>query len=314
MSRDEPRAGQVAAPARIAAVIVHHGDPSMTRETIEKACASRGVEVLPLVVDNGPGVNESLDRASREAGGACIRPWRNVGFAGGLNLGIAEARRRGAGDLFLFLNHDVSLDPGAAALLAATLQDPAVAIAGPVVFDALRPSFVWSAGGNIEWPSARPRSLFGGRPADLVPAEPFPVDFVCGCALMARGDALERIGPWSEDYFLYFEDADLCYRARRAGYRAEIQPAARALHRAGSAADREPRIADYCRTRGRILFSRRWAPSGSLPKLARWAFALRKAARRDDAGRGSRDGLLGRVGPPPEELFARRFSSIPSET
>jgi GT2 family glycosyltransferase len=238
------------------------------------------------------------------AGGIYLRPESNLGFAGGLNRGIGAARERGRHQLYLLLNHDVVLEPEAASILARRLETrPDAGILGPAVLDGVDPRRIWNAGSEIDWPAGRPRSLLHGRPAAELPGEPYPVGFVCGCAVLIHTRLLERLGGLIEDYFLYFEDADLSFRARRAGFAVEVDPRARATHFAGSAAAGRPGLAAYCRARNRILFSRRFAPAGPRPRLRRMAFALSRVLRGGPGGRGALAGLLGQKGLPPDDLY-----------
>jgi GT2 family glycosyltransferase len=299
-----PRNPQSQAPSRrLAAIIVHHGDPAPTLRALASVVASREVEVLAVVVDHGPGPGDSLVRAAEAAGAVYVRPESNLGFAGGLNRGIGAARERGPNQLYLLLNHDVVLDQDAASILARRLEArPDAGIVGPALLDGSDPRRIWNAGSEIDWPRGRPRSLLHDRPAAELPAEPCAVGFVCGCAAMIHVRLLDRIGSLSEDYFLYFEDADLSFRARRAGLAVEVDPRARAIHFAGSATAGRPGLAAYCRARNRILFSRRFAPPGPRPRLRRLAFAFSQVLRGGPAGRGALAGMLGRSGLPPSNL------------
>ena len=282
---------------RVAAVIVHHGDPAPTLRALESAGRWEGVERHLVLVDHGPGAGGGLARAAAEAGAVYLRPERNLGFAGGLNRGIeAACRRVGEEAFFLLLNNDVVLDPRAALLLARRLEEePAAGIVGPAILYRARESIVWNAGSEIEWPRGRPCSLFHDRPASELPAGPYPVGFVCGCAAMLCPGLLRRIGPLPEEYFLYFEDADLSFRARRAGFSVEVDPRARAYHDPGTSIDRVPALAAYFRTRNRLLFSRRWAPPGPRPAAARLLFALGRILKGRPDRRGALHGLLGKM-------------------
>ncbi len=289
---------------RIAAVIVHHGDPSLAERALRSVRSSRGVEVLAVVVDHGPGPGDSLERSVRASGAIYLRPGSNLGFAGGLNRGLLEARSSGRHDLFLLLNHDVELDPEAASTMARRFEArPELGVLGPALLDGRDPRRIWNAGSEIDWPRARPRSLFHGRPALDLPPGPYPVGFVCGCAVLVGRELLDRTGPLCEDYFLYFEDADLSLRARRAKFLVEVDPRARAVHFPGSASAGRPALASYCRARSRILFSRRFAPRGPGPPLHRLGFSLSRILRGGPGRRGALAGLLGGKGPPPRDLL-----------
>ncbi len=290
----------------LATVMVHHGDPATALDAIESLARWRGVRPFLVLVDNGPGPSGPLVAAVEALGGRLVRPGANLGFGGGLNRGIEAARTliHGASEALLLLNHDVVLDPDAPAiLLRRLLQEPALGLLGPAITFRDDPERIWNAGSEIVWPAARPRSIHHMRPASELPAEPYPVGFVCGCACLARGAALSGAGGVPEEYFLYFEDAELSFRARRAGWRVEVEPRARAFHRPGSAVEEHPRLAEYCRTRNRLIFSRRWAPPGPRPSLARFGFSLSRILRSRAARRAVTDAWRGTVGPPPASVF-----------
>jgi GT2 family glycosyltransferase len=94
-------------------------------------------------------------------------------------------------------------------------------------------------------------------PADAPPCD---VDYVWGCALLARTEALSRIGLFDERYVAYFEDADLCLRARAAGYRIVGVPGARIDHFGGRAGDRRLLQQTYLRGRNWLRCFARHAP------------------------------------------------------
>jgi hypothetical protein len=150
----------------------------------------------------------------------------NVGFAAGNNAALRDL----ATDCALLLNPDVVLSPGCVAALAATLAaDPAIAIAGCKLWypdgETLQ-----HAGGYITHPQAMPGHYgVGERDAGQHDA-PRDVEYVIGAAAAVRRAALERIDLFDEGFFLYYEDADLCARARAAGYRVVYEPQATAVH------------------------------------------------------------------------------------
>jgi hypothetical protein len=294
----------VAELGRIAAIAVHYGETAPTLATLAAAGRSGGVDLRLVVVDHGPGPEASLRPAAEACGAIYLRPGRNLGFAGGLNRGIEAIRKTGGAELFLFLNNDLRLDPSAARLLRERFAAaPELGIAGPAITLASSGGEVWNAGSEILWPSGRPRSLFHRSPIGDLPPDPYPVGFVCGCALMSRAALLDRVGPMPEDYFLYFEDADFSFRARAAGFRVEVVPEARAEHRGGAAVARLPALASYLRSRNRAHFSRRWAPPGPSSRLARGWFLGKRILAGGAARRGALAALRGELGPPPPDLL-----------
>ena len=66
--------------------------------------------------------------------------------------------------------------------------------------------------------------------------EPYDVDWVAGTIMLIHRDCWDRIGGFDEDYFMYWEDADLCFRAKKAGFRTMYFPSSFVLHVPGSSA------------------------------------------------------------------------------
>jgi N-acetylglucosaminyl-diphospho-decaprenol L-rhamnosyltransferase len=78
------------------------------------------------------------------------------------------------------------------------------------------------------------------RQLDADPAAARDVDWVSGCAIWLRRDALDAIGGWDERYFMYVEDVDLCARLRGSGYRVRYEPAGHVEHVQGASTARRP--------------------------------------------------------------------------
>lgn len=137
----------------------------------------------------------------------------NLGFAGGNNLGIRQALDDGA-ELIMMLNNDTVVDPQLIRALLPAFSDPQIGIAGPVITYYDAPSTIWFAGGTYNpllGYSYRARPDGAGKLQE--------VDFINGCALLARREVFETAGLLDEDLFVYFEETDLCLRAARAHFR-----------------------------------------------------------------------------------------------
>ena len=171
----------------------------------------------------------------------------NLGYGAGANRGIDFS----GCELVLVSNPDVAVHRGALDALVAVLEaDPALAIVGPRI---LEPD-------GTRYPSARrfPSLLDAAGHAvfaDLVPTNPFTrryhggdldadgateVDWVSGACFLARRRALEELHGFDESYFMYAEDVDLCWRARRAGWGVAYVPAASVTHLQGISTARQP--------------------------------------------------------------------------
>lgn len=150
----------------------------------------------------------------------------NRGWPAGNNAAL----RQFDSDIALLLNPDVELDPAClAALRGAFADDATIGIAGALLYE-LDGQTIQHAGGIITRPQAL-AAHHGLGEADTGQFESRrDVDYVIGAALAIRRPVWEAIGPLDEGYFLYFEDADYCARARAAGWRVVYEPGARVIH------------------------------------------------------------------------------------
>jgi GT2 family glycosyltransferase len=300
----------------IGVVVVHWRGMGDTRACLESLAASRaGAESAPfdaVVVVNGPGdFDEAAARAALPNVEVVYAP-SNEGYAAGCNRGLAALPDA---KTVVFLNNDVVLDPDAIGRLDATLRErPDAGIAGPVVTYFDSPAVVWSAGGSVHPWLGYTRHIAFNAAVSTIPKNVRIVEFVSGCAIAVRRDVLDRAGTFDATYFHYFEDTDLCARARAAGYACLVAPDARVLHKVSASAgergsNRMNAVQAYYFSRNRALFvrhtfrgARRVTAMLSQPLLLLPYEAAKDA--RDDNGsdaparlHGVIDGLLGRSGP-----------------
>tara|TARA_Y100000588_G_scaffold227061_1_gene240878 strand:+ start:17 stop:475 length:459 start_codon:yes stop_codon:yes gene_type:complete len=73
--------------------------------------------------------------------------------------------------------------------------------------------------------------------------EGFEVDWVSGACMLARRESLMSVGGFDSDFFMYWEDADLCRRLRSLGYTVRYVPQARVMHRVGRSSETVPELA-----------------------------------------------------------------------
>lgn len=146
---------------------------------------------------------------------------RNVGFAAGVNQGVQAA----SSEFIVLINDDAVLAPDCLTNLIDVLQSGTeVGIVSPVIYFKSPPGEIWFAGGKINaW-------LGLCQERRQVLTSDFRSEWVSGCVMMFRRELWKRLGGFDESYFLYFEDADFCLRARRRGYTVLTTPRALAWH------------------------------------------------------------------------------------
>lgn len=180
-----------------------------------------------LIVDNAS-PDDSLDVIQRVAcDEEVICSERNLGFAGGCNLGIERA----TGEVVVLLNFDTEVDPcWLRELVRPMLDDPRAAIAGSKAWFPGRQTI--QHGGGVLFANATSRHLGYGEEDRGQCDEVREVDFVTGASMAIRRSFLDILGGrLDEDYYpAYLEDVDLCYKAHRMGYGVLYCPASTLVH------------------------------------------------------------------------------------
>jgi len=210
-----------------------------------------------VLVDNGSDVNEAELLENDLPTIKAIRSEQNLGFSGGNNFGIKYSLEQSV-DYILLLNNDTTvvknfLEP----LVEKLLQDKQVGIAAPQINYYDEPNKVWSAGGKISKIRAS-----GFADSDKFESKlstnDMEVDFVSGCCMLVRREVFEKIGLFDENYFLYVEDTDLCYRVKEAGYKIYVTPKSKIFHKVNSSTKKNNSILPlYYTTRNRLYFAKK---------------------------------------------------------
>ncbi len=247
----------------VAVILVNWRGAEDTISCLASIGRLNGPRPYVIVVENGSG-DQSLTRLRSVPGiDALIESPENLGFGGGCNLGIAHARNSGCNYVWL-LNNDTNPMPDALMALHQRISmDPRIGAVGSLIFrDMACTDLICWGGGNVSFLSGQPRQR----------RTPGPVNFITGTSMLLRLDALAQIGDFDERFFLYWEDTDLCFRLRAAGWRLEVADASRVRH-AISASTRKlgPDLTRYFNDSAFMFFSRH-AALPFVPILANFIF------------------------------------------
>ena len=277
---------------RAVVVIVNFRTAELTINCLQSLTGEvEGVPGMGVVVaDNasGDGFAERIESAIRAEGwsswATVLRLGRNGGFAFGNNAAIREALKAGpAPDYFLLLNPDTIARPGAVEELVSFMDSrPEVGIAGSLLEDARgtvqqsahrkpSPLTELESGARL-----RPLSrLLHGQAGCLQARDvPWPCDWVSGASMMVRREVLETAGLMDEGYFLYYDEVDLCSRARDHGWQVWSVPASRVMHLEGAVTgfrDVRTRRGRYWYDSRRRFFIKNYGIAGLLAADALWA-------------------------------------------
>lgn len=150
----------------------------------------------------------------------------NSGYSGGNNIGIKQALENGADYVFI-LNPDTTIEKNILTKLVETTEsDPKIGILGPTINENGKTVY----GGQIQW--LKPELVHSiNPPLNTKYLILNTKKYIPGAAILIKRRVIEKIGLLDERYFLYFEDADYCERAKRVGYKLAIVPEALVYHK-----------------------------------------------------------------------------------
>lgn len=230
--------------AKVLTVILNYRTPDMTLRAAEAALAAmEGIAGAITIVDNDS-QDGSFERLSAAAQAwprvRVLQAGHNGGFGAGNNVGIRAGLPDGTRpDYVYLLNSDAFPEPGAIQCLRDyLLEHPDCGFVGSHVrgeddvahVTAFRFPSIWSEFETAAHTGAITRVLARHVVPMGVPDTATEIDWCAGASVMFPSRVLAEVGLFDERFFLYFEETDLCFRIRGAGYRGVYLPQARVVH------------------------------------------------------------------------------------
>lgn len=212
------------------AIVLHWRGIEYTRDCLTSLKSLEYPDYHILLVDNG---SESGDGARLKAGFdeiSVLRLEANFGFSGGCNAGIDYCLNQGS-DFIWLLNNDAKVYPDTLSQLMQTAMDePCSGIVGGVIDEPCGTEAQLSTHGlgTIDFRRAR---IHQEAPVSDSTSQ---CEWVSGSSMLLRSTAILDAGKFNDDYFLYYEDVELCVRFRRKGWKCLLNPQAHIAHAAGT--------------------------------------------------------------------------------
>ncbi|MFH1362556.1 MAG: glycosyltransferase family 2 protein [bacterium] len=264
--------------AKVYVIVLNWNTYEETIECLESLLTLDYPNYCLVVVDNGStdGSAEKLDAwLAGKQQLPLIKTGKNLGYAGGNNVGLRYALEQGDCDYAWILNSDTVVDPKALKYLVQRMTErPGAGLCGSAVLRYEVPEFIDSIGGSWydRW-FAQAFGIKGGERFDPAQIKAYQglekkLAYIAGCAVFVSVKFLREVGLMCEDYFLYFEELDWATRGRRKGYKLVIAAESLVYHKGsvsinkqeGQKKRRFSLTFDKYITRNRLLFTLRFYP------------------------------------------------------
>ncbi len=280
---------------KVGVVILNYKVADLTVKAIRSVLNSSYKNVQVYVVDNNSGdtLKDLLQNEFKsEKQITSLFLDNNTGYTGGNNVGIKAALKDGCEWVLLF-NPDAIVEKKTIEIMVERADATGAQIVNPKIYFA-NSNKIWFAGKIFD----RLNVLGHHRGVDEEDTGKYDreeeLEDGTGCALLVKSEVFGKIGYLDEDYFLYYEESDFIFRARKAGFKVMYIPKAIVYHENAKSSGVGSPLQDYFITRNRMLFAKKFLPM-------RTQFALIREAMRTGVKYSTRrlalmDYLLGKFG------------------
>ena len=234
----------------------------------------------------------------------------NLGFSAGVNFDLNHALEKRY-DYALVINSDVKITPNfLQELIKAFKRNTKLVITGPKIYFTKGHEFhknrysknqlgkvLWSAGGTIDWKNIYAQN----KGIDEVDTGQYnridtSIDFISGCCMLINLSLLKKIGLFDDNYFMYLEDADLCTRIKRNGFKIAYIPKSVIYHHNAGSSSAGGNLQQYYLSRNRLLFAKKYANFRTKFALHRQSFITLLLGKYKWQKRGILDFYLAKFG------------------
>ncbi len=251
----------------ISIVTINYNNTDDTCDFLESVLCLDYDNLEVIVVDNASKENPSEKLKAVYPAINIILSEKNLGFAGGNNLGVKQAK----GDYLFFVNNDTVMMPDIMEGLIEVFDKYADAgVACPKFHYYDSPGTIEFAGYNKVNNFSGRNSMVGCKKKDHGQYEEIKAThYAHGGGMMVSKKVIEEVGPMPEIYFLYYEEFDWCEQIKNKGFKIYYQPKSLIYHKESMSVGKKSTLKTFYLNRNRILFMRR-----NVKGLAFFGFAL----------------------------------------
>lgn len=238
---------------RLAVVLVSWNSAEEMLQCLSRLRAQQGQPHHVVVIDNGStdGTPQHITNQFPEV--ELVQLGYNTGFARAVNHAIRALLHRT--DYILLLNRDTQFDDTfLSRLIHEAEAHPRCGILSPRIYLERPAKHFWNAGGML---AHNGLYVYGEGEPDCGQYDRYQFEIVFGCAMLLRCRMLEQIGLFDEQFFMFYEDVDLCIRANDAHWGVRALTTLTIMHTGGTSTRAQPALRQFYMARSRMLFLRK---------------------------------------------------------
>lgn len=238
------------------ALILNYNCADESLELYSQLKAFYNKELQILVIDNCSEKEDVIKLRNRIPNQELLLSSKNLGYAGGNNIGIDRALMAGAEYIWI-LNPDIRVSRESLTILLKTITaDVNLAAVGARIHQRLNENLIFSDGEVIDAEvSFHTHHKNFNRKSHEVPLKiDYDVDYIDGSCILLNSKALKDVGKFPEEYFLYFEETDWCTRAKRKDWKLAVNRAAKVYNLTST----KKEIYHYYYTRNKLYFAKKF--------------------------------------------------------
>lgn len=238
----------------VSILTVNYRQPAITMEFVRSIMQISYPNWELIVVNNGEN-DDALEKELQEYEKVkLINSEANLGFAGGNNLGLKYC----SGKYVLFINNDTEVESDFLEPLVSIFQnDNQIGMVSPlIVFDFDRSTIQYAGSTRLNQFTMRNKGIGTGETNKGQYSGNRITDYIHGAAMLVPAQVISEVGKMREEYFLYYEEYDWCYRVSQAGYKIYFCGDSLVFHKESASTGVMSPLKTYYLTRNRLHFAK----------------------------------------------------------
>jgi GT2 family glycosyltransferase len=262
---------------KLAIVIINWNSFDLTSDTLVSLSSTSYKNYDIIVVDNFSTDNSAAQLEKDFPSIILLRSDENKGFTGGNNLGFDYAINEGY-EYVMMLNNDVAVEPDFLEPLVVKLDmDEKIGGVQPLIYFYHDRELIWNAGSRYNAIFGIPYILgyYRKDKGQLQRKKQKSIDWITGCAFMIRTEVLKKVGVLKQDFFIYYEDVDLSFRIKEAGYALAYEASSVVYHKTGMSHKSKEKLKEgylnpkvhYLNARNRLFVLKEYTQKIAIPTV-----------------------------------------------